>query len=185
MSESAIAQGIRRLEAKTGTCALEHITEQENQLTKISQILKAPAEELVDRLNVQSNRLKKLEKELEQFRFESIKGTIDTILKKAENINGTQIINHSFKNVNMELLRKISDLLRQKTKSAVILLGARTEDNASLLLTVSDDLIKKGIKANEMIKEISPLINGSGGGRPQLAQAGSKEVDKIESQSND
>ena len=181
VSESAIAQGIRRLEAKTGTCALEHITEQENQLTKISQILKAPAEELVDRLNVQSNRLKKLEKELEQFRFESIKGTIDTILKKAENINGTQIINHSFKNVNMELLRKISDLLRQKTKSAVILLGTRTEDNASLLLTVSDDLIKKGIKANEMIKEISPLINGSGGGRPQLAQAGSKEVNKIDS----
>ena len=181
VSESAIAQGIRRLEAKTGTCALEHITEQENQLTKISQILKAPAEELVDRLNVQSNRLKQLEKELGQFRFESIKGTIDTILKKAENVNGTQIINHSFKNVNMELLRKISDLLRQKTKSAVILLGARTEDNASLLLTVSDDLIKKGIKANEMIKEISPLINGSGGGRPQLAQAGSKEVDKIDS----
>ena len=81
----------------------------------------------------------------------------------------------------MELLRKISDLLKQKTKSAVILLGAHTQDNASLLLAVSDDLIKKGIKANEMIKEISPLINGSGGGRPQLAQAGSKEIGKVDS----
>lgn len=180
-AESAIAQGIRRLEAKAGTCALEHITKQENQLTKISQILKAPVEELIDRLNAQSNRLKQLEKEMEQFRFDAIKNSVNDILKKAENVNGTQIISHSFKNVNMELLRRVSDLLKQKTKSAIILLGAHTQDNASLLLAVSDDLIKKGIKANEMIKEIAPLINGSGGGRPQLAQAGSREIGKVNS----
>ncbi len=79
----------------------------------------------------------------------------------------------------MGLLRKVSDLLKQKAKSSIILLGAHTHENASLLLTVSDDLIKKGIKANDMIEEIAPLINGSGGGRSQLAQAGSKEVNKV------
>jgi len=179
-AESAIAQGIRRLEAKTGTYALEHVTQEEDQLTKISQILKAPSEELVDRLHTQSNRLKQLEKEVGQFRFEAIKGSIDTILKKAENVNGTKIISHSFANVDIELLRKVSDLLKQKAKSAIILLGAHTQDNASLLLAVSDDLIKRGIKANEMIKEIAPLINGSGGGRPQMAQAGSKETGKVD-----
>jgi alanyl-tRNA synthetase len=181
VSESAIAQGIRRLEAKTGTYALDHVTKLENQLTTITQILKTPAEELVDRLNAQSNRLKQLEKEAGQFRFEAIKGSIDAILLKAENINGTKIISHSFKDVNMELLRKVADLLKQKTKSAVILLGAHTQENASLLLSVSNDLVKRGIKANEIIKEISPLINGSGGGRPELAQAGSKETGKINS----
>ena len=135
--------------------------------------------ELVDRLKTQTKKLKRLEKEIEQFRFESIKNSLDAILTKAENVNGTKIISHSFDNVDMGLLRKVSDHLKQKIKSAIILLGSHTKENASILLAVSDDLVKKGIKANEIIKEISPLINGCGGGRPQLAQAGSKEVNKV------
>ncbi|MCK5014150.1 MAG: alanine--tRNA ligase [Candidatus Omnitrophica bacterium] len=179
-SESAIAQGIRRLEAKTGTPALKHITNEEHQLAKISQILKAPTVKLVDRLNAQTKRLKTLEKEIEQFRFEAIKGSIDTIIAKAESLNGMKIITHTFKDVTIELLRKVSDLLKQKSKSSIIVLGARTQENASILLAVTDNLVKKGIKANELIKEIAPLINGSGGGRPQLAQAGSKEIKKVD-----
>ena len=65
-------------------------------------------------------------------------------------------------------------------KSSIILLGAHTQENASILLTVTDNLVKQGIKANELIQEIAPLIDGSGGGRPQLAQAGSKQVKKVE-----
>ena len=180
-TESAIAQGIRRLEAKTGTAALKYITDEEHHLAKISQILKAPTTKLVDRLNAQTKRLKQLEKEIDQFRFEAIKGSIDTITAKAESLNGIKIISHVFKDVSIELLRKISDLLKQKSKSSIIVLGAHTEENASILLAVTDNLVKKGIKANELIKEIAPLINGSGGGRPQLAQAGSKEPKKVES----
>ncbi|MCK5260389.1 MAG: alanine--tRNA ligase [Candidatus Omnitrophica bacterium] len=179
-TESAIAQGIRRLEAKTGIAALQYITDEEHQLAKMSQILKAPTAKIVDRLNAQTKRLKSLEKEIEQFRFEAIKGSVDTIIAKAEQLNGIKIISHVFKNVNIELLRRVSDLLKQKSKSSIILLGARTQENASILLAVTDDLIKKGIKANELIKEIAPLINGSGGGRPQLAQAGSKEIKKVD-----
>ena len=101
--------------------------------------------ELVDRLNTQTKRLKQLEKEVEQFRFEAIKNSIDTILTKAENVNGTKVISHSFENIGIELLRKVSDHLKQKMKSGIILLGSHTKGNASILLAVSDDLIKKGI----------------------------------------
>ncbi|MBN1869629.1 MAG: alanine--tRNA ligase [Candidatus Omnitrophica bacterium] len=180
ISESAIAQGIRRLEAKTGIAALKYVTEEEHQLSKISEILKAPTTKLVDRLNAQTKRLKTLEKEIEQFRFEAIKNTIDTILEKAEHLNGISVISHVFKDIDIELLRRVSDLLKQKLKTSIILLGAHTQENASILLTVTDNLVKKGIKANDLIKEIAPLIDGSGGGRPQLAQAGSKEVKKVE-----
>jgi len=181
VAESAIAQGIRRLEAKAGTWALNYMAAQDRQLAKISQILKAPTTDLVDRLNVQTKRLKQLEKEIGQFRFETIKSSVDTILAKAKSLkNGTKIISHSFKDIDMELLRKVSDLLKQKAKSSIIVLGAHTQDNAAILVAVTDNLVKKGVKANEIIKEIAPLINGSGGGRPQLAQAGSREARKVD-----
>lgn len=179
-SESAIAQGIRRLEAKAGTSAFAYVTGQERQLAVMAQILKAPVTELVDRLNAQTKRLKQLEKELEQFRFEAIKNSLDAILNEAESLtNGTKMVSYNFKDVDMGLLRKVSDALKQKAKSSIILLGAYTQDNASILIAVTDDLVKKGIKADEMITEIAPLINGRGGGRPQLAQAGSKDVEKV------
>ena len=71
-------------------------------------------------------------------------------------------------------------MIKQKCPSLVLVLGGYTVEHASLLIAVSDDLVHKGIKADEIIKEIAPLINGSGGGRPQLAQAGSKEIDKVQ-----
>jgi alanyl-tRNA synthetase len=179
-SENAIAQGIRRIEAKSGTFAIQYITDQERELSKISKLLQAPVNELFDKLSVQSKRLKQLEKDIAQYRFESIKSSLDAILKSAEQSNGIKIISHVFMDVDMEMLRKISDVLKKRSKSAIIVLGAQTQENASILLVVSDDLIKKGFKANEMIQDIAPLINGRGGGRPQLAQAGSKEVQKIE-----
>jgi alanyl-tRNA synthetase len=132
-------------------------------------------------MSAQTNRLKQLEKEIEQFRFEAIKGSVDTLMAKADHWGETKIISYTFKDADIELLRKVSDLLKKKSKSAIILLGSYTQENAFILLSVTEDLVKKGIKADELIKDIAPLINGSGGGRPQLAQAGSKETAKVES----
>jgi alanyl-tRNA synthetase len=79
----------------------------------------------------------------------------------------------------IELLRKVSDLLKQKIKSGVIILGTTLDNQANILVAVTDDLIQKNIKANDIVQKISPLISGSGGGRPQLAQAGGKDVLKL------
>ena len=80
----------------------------------------------------------------------------------------------------MATLRKIADLIKNKIESAIIVLGGTTDENASIIVSVSNDLIKKNISANDLIKEIAPLIGGSGGGRPQMAQAGSKETYNVE-----
>ncbi len=178
--ESAIAQGIRRLEAKTGVGALKDINQHEEELEKIAETLKTPIEDVGRRLAQQTARLKRLEKELHESRFETVKNSIDTIIAKASVHHNVKLIHHLFEEMDMEMLRKISDLLKQKCKSVIIVLGAREDDNASLLLAVSDDVVKRGIKANELIKELATLIDGRGGGRPELAQAGSKAVGKIE-----
>jgi alanyl-tRNA synthetase len=180
ISEGAVAQGIRRLEAKTGLSALEHIKSQEQLLEEVANILKTPVTGVASRIDLQMKRLKQLEKEVEEARFITIKSSIDEILRKANAVNGTQIISHDFADIDIALLRKVCELLKQKTKSSVIVLGSQTDENTSLLVAVTDDLIKQGIKADDLIKEISPLINGSGGGRPQLAQAGSREKVKME-----
>lgn len=180
VNETAIAQGVRRLEAKTGEGALEYVLEEEKKLQEISKLIKAPANEIVERVKDQALKFKELEKDLEEVNFGIIKNSIDTVIQGAESLNGTYLISHTFKDVDMEVLRKVSDMIKQKCSSAVMILGARTIEHACLLIAVSDDLVRKGIKANEMIKDIAPLIGGSGGGRPQLAQAGSKEIDKVE-----
>ena len=163
ISESAIAQGIRRIEAKTGMGALAYTNEQRDQLEKIATVLKSPVAELCERISSQTQKVKQLEKELEEKYFDSIKNSIDSIIQNAETYHETKMITHAFVNIEMNILRRVCDLMKQKTKSSIIILGARTEDSASILVSVSDDLIEKGIKADELIKDIAPLIGCSGG----------------------
>lgn len=178
-NESAIAQGIRRIEAKTGAFAIDRIHERTHMIDQLTALMKTSESELSLKADTMTKKIKSLEKDLEQYQFEAIKNNIDAIISSGENINDCQIIAHIFDDIEMSLLRRASDIMKQKTQNAVILLGAKSSENASILLSVSDNLVKKGIKANELIKSIIPLINGKGGGKPQLAQAGSKETHSL------
>lgn len=179
VSESAVAQGIRRIEALTGMSTFEHLFLQENELKRASLIIKAPELEVADHVEQLAKRVKELEKETEKMRFNLIGQEIDKILNSAPSVHGVKLITHVFTHATMDVLRKVSDNIKQKAKSAVIVLGSQLSQDAHLLITVSDDLVPKGINAGELIKEIAPLMGGSGGGRPQMAQAGSKNPQKI------
>ncbi|VAW15179.1 Alanyl-tRNA synthetase, partial [hydrothermal vent metagenome] len=179
ISESAIAQGIRRIEAVTGTVALEILHQQEDLVEQLAKKMKSSKEEILPKLTLQQKRLKELENQLASQQWQNIQETINNILENKKSIKNIDIISSNFKNLDMNLLRKISDSLKKKSSSSIIILGSHTKDSASLLLAVTDDLIEKGFKANELILEVAPLINGSGGGRPQLACAGSSEPAKI------
>ncbi|MDD3374967.1 MAG: alanine--tRNA ligase [Candidatus Omnitrophica bacterium] len=180
LSESAIAQGIRRIEATTGLKALDVVHQNEQTLKAAAALLKAPISEFVERLNLQSKKIKRLEKEVAESQVEKIKLNIDDIIKKSENINDTKIISSSFNNVDLATLRRVIDLIKQKTKSGIIILCSKEEGNNAVIVSVSDDLILRNIKANDLIEKIVSEIKGSGGGRPQLAQAGSKETIQVE-----
>ena len=175
LGESAIAQGIRRIEATTGRHALKFIHEMEEHASKIAKILKSPKDESLAKLEAQMKKIKGLEQELAHLKIENIKGSLTNIIAKAKTIKTMNYIAASFNNMDIETLRTVADLVKNKAKSAIVALGAQNDSGTSLIICVTDDLIAKNIKANELIADIAKEINGSGGGRPALAQAGTKE----------
>jgi alanyl-tRNA synthetase len=176
VSETAIAQGIRRIEAKTGLNAFEHMVNEEEILNNAARLFKVAPNELSGRIQAQAARIKELEKSIDNLKFENVKSSIDAILAKPVSLRNGKLISHIFKDIDMNTLRKVTDLARQKSGSYVnILASSGTAGNdASVIIDISEDMVRAGVKANEIIKEISPLIEGSGGGRPQMAQAGGK-----------
>jgi len=165
VSEGSVAQGIRRVEAVTGK-------------SKVDELLKKKQDELAA---IEQAQLAKQElKNKQNAYFENLKSSVDEIIQAGEDVKGASLIIRSLENIDVAILRKFSDLLRQKVKSGVFILGAKNLEDASLILSVTDDLVERGIKANELMNQISPLMDGSGGGKPQLAQAGSKQPQKLD-----
>jgi alanyl-tRNA synthetase len=165
VSEGSVAQGIRRVEALTGKKAVEEFLDKKAR--------EAAAIEEVQRI-------KQEEKNKQNAYFEKLKSNVDEMVKAGENVKGTNLIIRSLENIDILLLRKLSDLLKQKVSSGVFILGAKDSENASMVLSVTDDLVARGIKANDLMSQITPLMEGSGGGKPQLAQAGSKQPQKLD-----
>jgi len=164
-SEGSVAQGIRRVEAVTGKSDVEKFLKEKQQKLDIMEL---------------AQNKKQQEKENQNVYFEKLKSSVDDMIKAGENIKGANLIIRSLEDIDITLLRKLSDLLRQKVKSGIFILAARGPEDASLILSVTDDLVARGIKANELMGQITPLLEGSGGGRPNLAQAGSKQPQKLD-----
>lgn len=175
LGESAIAQGIRRIEATTGRHALDLIHKMEDQIEKIAKIVKSPKDEMIVRLEAQTNKIKELERDLSQAKIAQVRSSVDDIIKKAKVIGSVPYICAFFETTDIDTLRKIMDMIKQKTRSAVVALGGQTQSDSFVIIFASDDLVAKNIKANDIIARITNEMNGSGGGRPQMAQAGTKE----------
>jgi alanyl-tRNA synthetase len=165
VSEGSVAQGIRRVEALTGKSDVERFLRKKQQELAIIE---------------RGERKKQQEKENQNVYFQKLKSSVDEMVKAGENIKGSNLIIRSLEDIDITLLRKLSDLLKQKVKSGIFILGAKGPQDASVILSVTDDLVARGIKANELMNQIAPLMDGSGGGRPSLAQAGSKNPQKLD-----
>ena len=146
-------------------------------------MLKAPSEALVDRVGQLIKDNKKLSKELRSAAKASgsdVMAEARQLLQKCEKIGETSIIIGRLQNTRIEQAREAIDMLKKKAKSAAIVLGfGEDDDKATLLAGMTNDLIEKGLKAGDIIKAIAPIIDGGGGGRPQMAQAGGKNPKKI------
>lgn len=166
-SEGAVAQGIRRLEAKTGSGAEQFIKERTQKEIENKQAEEKRQQEL------------NAKKAADQQQVQQFKVNLKTMIDEADIINNTKILTYTFTNSDTNQLKYFYDLTKQQIPSVAVCFGSTANESASLVIGISDDLVKKGVKANELIKDIAPLINGSGGGRPDLAQAGSKEPGKL------
>jgi alanyl-tRNA synthetase len=166
ISESSIGSGLRRIEAVTGRGAEAYFNERLSDLHKIAKGRDAELEK-------ERKRSLSLERELAKLRAESL-------LAQAEVIKGVKVLVAKVPSSRMEILREMSDFIRDKLKSVIVVLGTVYEDKPAFLAAVTPDLVAKGYNAGEIVKRVAEVTGGSGGGKPGLAQAGGKDKKKLD-----
>ena len=135
--------------------------------------------ERVERLIKDNKKLSKELKSASRQGGSNIMAEAKQLLQNCEKIGDTSIIVSRLSTTSAEQAREVIDMLKKKAKSAAIVFGFDDDGNAILLAGVTNDLIKKGVKAGDIVKQIAPIVDGGGGGRPQMAQAGGKNPEKI------
>jgi alanyl-tRNA synthetase len=180
-AESGVAAGVRRIEAATGQGALETIRKREKILEEIGSQLGARDGAAVERLEKLLAREKELEKKLRAMEQKLASGAGGAASEEdVRDIHGVKVVMRKLDGVDPRTMREMADRMRQKYGSAVVALGSDLgEGKVALLVAVTPDLIAK-IKAGDIIKNIAPIVGGTGGGRPDLAQAGGRDASKLE-----
>lgn len=181
LSETGIAAGMRRIEAVTGEVAYQLVKKQKEILDDLAFILKSPPEDIKDKVEnlIKTNKL--LQKKIKETQKESAKTKIEELAESAIEVNGIKLIAHQAEVENRDDLLKLADTIREKLKFTVGVLAGIIDGKIVLVATVTDDLIQtKGIKAGEVVKEVSKIVGGTGGGKPHLAQGGGKDLEKLD-----
>ncbi|HCO92450.1 MAG TPA: alanine--tRNA ligase, partial [Phycisphaerales bacterium] len=182
IKEESIAAGVRRITALTGSALTSHLEKGSDIADELSAMLKVPSESLVERVGQLLKDNKKLAKELKAAARHSGTDSMAEargLLAKSEKTGEASIVIGQLSTTTVEQAREAVDMLKKKAKSAAIVLGFDDDGRATLLAGVTDDLVAKGLKAGDIVKEIAPIVDGGGGGRPQMAQAGGKNPKKI------
>jgi alanyl-tRNA synthetase len=183
IKEESISAGVRRITALTGQGLTAHLEKASDIVDELSAVLKVPSEALVDRVGQLIEDNKKLSKQLRSASRHSGSDTMaeaKQLLEKCEKLGQISLIVGRLSTASVEQAREAVDMLKKKAKSAAIVLAFEDDGKAILLAGMTVDLIDKGLKAGDIVRQIAPIVDGGGGGRPQMAQAGGKNPEKIE-----
>lgn len=176
--ESSIAAGIRRIEAVTGREAELLSRQSEETLSELAQLVKSPVHLLQERLQKLLEENRALTQELKSLRKNALGGIIDNLMGQVQQAGELRFVIAEAP-LSVEELREVVDQLMDRLGSGLIALGTVLTDKCHLMVKVSDDWVKRGISAHELIKIAMPIVEGSGGGKPQLAQGGGKAPEKL------
>ena len=178
ISEGGIASGVRRIEALTGTGALEHGKKLESDVRELAELLKSSPSEVVPKTRKLVSLLKDKEREVEQLKLKLMDQSAGSDDARVREIRGIPVYVQEAQGLSMQELRLLSDKVRHKVPKGVMALGSVADEKVSLLVIVSPDLTHT-LQAGKLIKEMAREIGGSGGGRPEMAQAGGKHPEKL------
>lgn len=179
VGEEGIAKGVRRVTAVTGPAAVAAVQALEANTRSAAALLNAGPDQLADRVAGLQEESKKLRKQLAKGAAADIKSIRQELLDGAERMGDTAIITGALPEVPVPQIREAADWLRSQAGSAVVCLGAVSEGKPMLIAAMTDDLIEKGLKAGDLIKSVVGAIDGRGGGKPNLAQAGGTRPEGI------
>jgi alanyl-tRNA synthetase len=178
LSEGSVASGIRRIEAVTGREALNVYRSEERELKAVSDLLKtseSPSERLVKLLA----EMKELERALEKFKGQSAAEGSSKILQKAREINGVKVVAYRIDGIAPKDLRVMADNVRDGLGSGILVLASVMDEQASMVAMVTKDLVD-GYSAGDLLKQVAAAAGGRGGGKPDIAQGGTKEINKLD-----
>ena len=179
LGESSIGGGMRRIEAMTGRAAEELFVEQAATLQAISQKLQAPVHELEARLEAYMADTDVLRHRLAEAERVGLRSEAETLLERVQDVDGVKLVANTTSAHNVEAIREMGDFLKQKLGSAVIALGAVVNDAPVIITMITPDLVERGLHAGNIARDAAKVMGGGGGGRPDMAQAGGKQADRL------
>ena len=180
MSESSIAAGVRRVEVYTGNSAVTSIQNDEALLTEIAGLLKTSKGNISERIDQLLQDQRELELKIQQLNSQNALSNLQALIDDAAIVDGIKVVYSSIENTNRDSLRQLVDKLKERIQSGVVSLASINGDEVAFVVGVTSDLVKnRGLNAGKIIQGITKLADGKGGGRPELAQGGSKSPDKV------
>lgn len=181
VSESGVAAGVRRIEALTGNGVFAYYKDIEKKYNDICKAAKATPANVEEKIAHMQAEIKSLNSEIESLKNKAANEALGDVLNQAEDVNGVKFLAVKLNDVDMNELRNLSDDLKSKIGSGVVILAsAMGSDKVNLIVTATDDIVKAGVHAGNIIKSAAPCVGGGGGGRPNMAQAGGKNPAGIE-----
>ena len=174
VSETGVAAGVRRIEALTGDNVLSYYAGIEKTLTDAAKVAKSEPAKLADRIQALLDEVKALHAENAKLKDQIAKSEVADVMKDVVEAGAYKILPVAVKDVDMNALRTLSDDLKAKIGSGVVVIASENAGKVNLIVTATDDAVKAGAHAGKIIKEAAALVGGGGGGRPNMAQAGGK-----------
>jgi alanyl-tRNA synthetase len=180
IGEESVAAGTRRITALTGQAALEHVRQEESLLADVAAALRVPLGQLSGRVSALLEEIKALKKQASQRRTEGGKLSVDDLVAGAQKIGDAIVVVQALEGQNPDEMRVLIDGLRRKVERGLaVLLISAAEGKVQLVAGMSRDLVERGLHAGNWLKQVAPIVGGGGGGRPDMAQAGGKNPEKI------
>jgi alanyl-tRNA synthetase len=177
VSEGSVASGIRRIEALTGKSAFDYLRQKKAELDEAKALLKTDKTlEKIEKLIIDS---RSMEKEIQKLKTSSSRDAISDALKEAFELNGVRVVRLRQDGLNSNDIRLLADNIRDRINSGIIVISSVTDGNAAIVCMVTKDLTDR-YHAGEIIKNVSKIAGGKGGGKPDMAQGGTKDVEKLE-----
>ncbi len=180
LSESGVAAGVRRIEALTGNAVFDYYASMEDKVNEAAKLLKATPANLLEKVNHLLAEMKSLQSENESLKSKLAKDALGDVMNKVVTIKEVKLLATKVSGVDMNELRELGDQLKEKLGEGVVVLASDKDGKVNLIAMVTDEAMKKGAHAGNLIKGIAALVGGGGGGRPNMAQAGGKNPQGID-----
>ena len=172
LSENGVAAGVRRIEALTGSGALEYYRQMEIKIKTAAALLKTSPDQLVTQLTSVINQSRDLSKEVEKLRSKMATGIVDEILQAKAEVKGHNLVTSIVNGMEVDVMRELGDKLKNKLKTGIVVLAGEYDGKVNMVVMLTDDAVKAGAHAGNIIKDAIGVLGGRGGGRPNMAQAG-------------